>query len=161
LKRSILVLVACTVTLLSLSSVADHHGGGQHGGGLTPADYMEIEQLYATYNWAIDTGDAQAWADTFVEDGQFQNFKGEEQLKGFIDRWVNSMNGLTRKHWNSNLHITGDGKTAQGKVYLLLVDKSVQPPAIISSASYADELVKTDQGWRFSKRSVNSDRPAQ
>lgn len=128
--------------------------------GLTAEDRVEIEQLYASYNWAIDSGDAQAWADTFVEDGVFNNFKGKEQLKGFMDRWVNEMNGLTRKHWNSNLSITGDGKTAQGKVYLLLVDVSVQPPAIITSASYSDELVKTPQGWRFSKRATKSDRPA-
>ncbi|MCW8194633.1 nuclear transport factor 2 family protein [Proteobacteria bacterium 005FR1] len=164
MKKSILALVACTVALLSFSSFADHHGGGHSGkkmSGLTPKDYMEIEQLYAQYNWAIDSGEAQAWADTFVDDGNFNNaFKGKEQLKGFINRWVSEMNGLSRKHWNSNLHVTGDGKTAQGKVYLLLIDKSQQPAAIISSASYADELVKTDEGWRFVKRVVNSDRPA-
>ena len=127
---------------------------------LTADDYTEIQQLYATYNWAIDSGDAKAWADTFVEDGVFNTFKGQEQLEGFIGRWVNDMGGATRKHWNSNLSITGDGDTAQGKVYLLLVDTAAQPPAIIASASYSDELVKTKDGWRFSKRQTKSDRPA-
>lgn len=128
---------------------------------LTAKDYMEIEQLYATYNWAIDSGDADAWADTFVEDGVFNNFEGREALKGFIARWVSDMGGATRKHWNSNLKITGDGKTAQGQVYLLLVETGTAPPSIIASASYTDELVKTKDGWKFSKRATKSDRPAQ
>jgi hypothetical protein len=152
LKKSIVAFLVSSFALITSAPVL--------ASGLTPQDYAEIEQLYAQYNWAIDSGDAQAWADTFVEDGVFNNFKGTEQLKGFIDRWVNSMNGLTRKHWNSNLRITGDDKTAQGKVYLLLVDTSVQPPAIITSASYSDELVKTPRGWRFTKRATKSDRPA-
>lgn len=131
-----------------------------HAQGLSPADYMEIQQLYATYNWAIDTGDAEAYANTFTEDGVFNNLKGREQLAGFIDRWLTSMNGASRKHWNSNLHIEGDGKTARGKVYLLLLDTSAQPAAIVASANYSDELKKTDEGWRFTKRSTSPDRPA-
>lgn len=131
-----------------------------HATGLSPADYMEIQQLYATYNWAIDTGDAEAYANTFTEDGVFNNLQGREQLAGFVKRWVESMNGASRKHWNSNLHIQGDGKTAQGKVYLLLLDTSVKPPAIVVSANYNDELKKTDEGWRFSKRSTQPDQPA-
>lgn len=128
--------------------------------GLSPQDYMEIEQLYAQYNWAIDSGDAEAYANTFVEDGVFNTFKGHDQLVGFIKRWVGEMGGSTRKHWNTNLRITGDGKTANGKVYLMLLDTSTQPPSIIASASYTDELVKTAEGWRFTKRQTKSDRPA-
>jgi ketosteroid isomerase-like protein len=150
-----------TIVAFIVSTFAFFAAAPGFANGLTPQDYTEIEQLYAKYNWAIDSGDAQAWADTFVEDGVFNNFKGQEQLKGFVNRWVNDMNGLTRKHWISNLSVTGDGKTAQGKVYLLLVDVSGQQPTIITSASYSDELVKTSEGWRFSKRATKSDRPAQ
>lgn len=152
MKNITLAIVISAIALIAASP--------SYANGLTPQDYMEIEQLYAQYNWAIDSGEADAWADTFVEDGTFNSFTGREQLKGFIDRWVNDMNGLSRRHWNSNLRITGDGKTAQGKVYLLLIDTSVQPPAIITSASYSDELVKTSEGWRFTKRQTQSDRPA-
>jgi len=126
--------------------------------GLTADDYMEIQQLYSTYNWAIDSGDAEAYAATFTEDGEFNTFKGQEAIKGFIKRWVEQMGGATRKHWNSNLHITGDGKTAQGKVYLLLIDYATQPASVIASANYADSLVKTKDGWRFTKRTTSSDK---
>lgn len=153
---NILKKLTATYLLAALGLVASN----SHAGGLSAKDYMEIQQLYATYNWAIDTGDAQAYANTFTKDGVFNTMQGREQLAGFIDRWVTSMNGSARKHWNSNLHIEGDGKTAKGKVYLLLLDTSVQPAAIVASANYNDELKKTAEGWRFTKRSTSPDRPA-
>lgn len=135
---------------MSISAYADE---------LSAQDYTEIQQLYAQYNWAIDTGDAEGYANTFTADGTFNNMSGHDALKGFIKRWVESMSGANRLHWNTNLHITGDGKTAKGKVYLMLLDKSTSPPAIITTATYNDELVKTADGWRFSKRATKSDRP--
>src|SRR5690606_15710924 len=49
---------------------------------LAANDYIEIQQLYARYNTAIDRNDADAWADTFTADGVFAgNFKGREALK--------------------------------------------------------------------------------
>lgn len=151
MKKFSLSLLSVVATILALPAFAD----------LSADDYAEIEQLYAEYNWAIDSGDAKAYAATFTPDGVFNNFSGRDELEGFIKRWIEQMGGKTRKHWNTNLRITGDGETAQGKVYLMLLDTSEQPPAIGATATYSDELVKTDEGWRFSKRSTQSDRPAQ
>lgn len=154
------MLKKLTATLLfGLLSMAV--GTAAHADGLTPADYMEIEQLYAQYNWAIDTGDAEAYANTFTEDGVFNNFTGHDALKGFIKRWVENMGGASRKHWNTNLKISGDGETANGQVYLMLLDTSAQPPAIVATATYTDTLVKTEDGWRFSNRATQSDRASQ
>ena len=38
---------------------------------LTAGDRMEMIELVARYNHAIDSRDAEAWADTFTEDGRF------------------------------------------------------------------------------------------
>lgn len=145
---------------LVLSTLAFITAAPSYAADLTPQDYMEIEQLYAQYNWAIDSGDAEAYANTFVADGVFNTMTGHDQLQGFIKRWVDEMGGATRKHWNTNLKISGDGETASGQVYLMLVDTAPQPPAIIATATYTDSLVKTADGWRFSKRSTQSDRAA-
>ena len=149
-----LLLAAAFVNLGLAASLLSASANAQ---GLTADDYMEIQQLYAQYNFAIDSGDADAWAATFTPDGVFNSFAGQEALKGFIKRWVESMNGGYRKHWNTNLVITGDGKTAQGKVYLMLLDTSVRPAAIATTATYDDTLVKTDAGWRFTKRTTKAD----
>ena len=127
---------------------------------LSAQDYAEIQQLYARYNFAIDGGDAEAWAATFTPDGVFNTFAGHEALVGFVKNWRANMHGGARRHWNSNLSIAGNSQTATGSVYLLLVDTSTKPVSIAFSGTYSDTLVKTKQGWRFSKRTVAADTPA-
>lgn len=127
---------------------------------LTPVDYMEIEQLYAKYNHAIDGGDADAWAATFTADGVFAGrFTGTEQLKGFIKTWLEKMDGANRRHWNSNLKIEGTAEGANGSVYLILYNVGVKPVAIATTGMYTDTLVKTKAGWRFKTRAVKGDAP--
>ena len=46
---------------------------------------------------------------------------------------------------------------ASGQVYLVLVDFASKPATIVASASYSDELVRTAQGWRFTKRITKGD----
>ncbi len=127
---------------------------------LSTQDFLEIEQLYAKYNHAIDGGDGEAWADTFTPDGVFNTrFTGREALIGFIKTWK-ERGGATRRHWNSNLHIVGTAEGAKGAVYLMLWDVGVRPAAIVSTGMYDDVLVKTANGWRFKSRVVKGDTPA-
>jgi ketosteroid isomerase-like protein len=127
---------------------------------LTAMDYIEIQQLYAKYNEAIDSGDGEAYAATFTPDGVFNTFKGKDALVGFIEQWKTKMNGLTRRHWNNNLIITPTADGASGSCYLLLIDVSAKPPAIATAARYTDSLVKTPQGWRFKQRATKGDSAA-
>jgi hypothetical protein len=149
--KTIVVSITAVLCLVALTAQAAN---------LTPADYAEIEQLYATYNHAIDTGDGDTWAGTFTADGTFNTFTGREQLVGFIKQWREKMNGGNRRHWNTNLKVVGTADGANGSVYLMLVDVGTRPPAVISTGMYTDSLVKTAQGWRFKKRLVKIDAPA-
>lgn len=121
---------------------------------LTTQDYIDIEQLYATYNHAIDAGDGEAWAATFTPDGSFNRFKGKDALVAFIKNWREKMNGANRRHWNSNLRITASAEGANATVMLMLLDVGAQPPSIASTGHYTDVLAKTPDGWRFKSRQV-------
>lgn len=128
---------------------------------LIPQDVAEIEQLYARYNFAIDTGDAAGWADTFTADGVFNKaFTGREALMGFIKLWREKLNGANRRHWNSNLNLSATDTGAHGGVYLMLLDVGAKPTAIASTRTYSDELVRTKDGWRFKTRAVIPDAPS-
>jgi actinorhodin biosynthesis protein ActVIA len=127
--------------------------------GLSAQDYFEIQQLYARYNIAIDSGDAEGWAATFTADGVFNTSVGHDALVNFVKTWREKLGGATRKHWNNNLLITGNSKEASGNVYLILVDISTKPPSILATATYTDSLVKTKDGWRFTKRTTKGDSP--
>lgn len=145
------ILPAALATICVLFSVA------ASADPLTAQDYFEIQQLYATYNDAIDGNRPEAWADTFTPDGAFNRSVGRDALIAFVKQWHEKMGGTQRRHWNTNLKISGDSQQATGSVYLMLLDIGAKPPAIIATAMYADTLVKTPNGWRFSKRTTRPD----
>ena len=147
-----LILFIISAVLLTVTTIVNAEG-------LSPQDYMEIQQLYARYNKAIDSGDAEAYAAAFMPDGTFNTHQGHDALVGFINRYVETMNGKLRRHWNTNLVIDGDSKTASGFVYLMMLDLTQQPPTISTTATYTDLLVKTANGWRSTKRITTADRP--
>lgn len=122
----------------------------------TAQDFVDIQQLYAKYNWSLDAGDAEAYASTFTPDGVFNNNVGHDAIVKFANTFHAGL-GAHVKHWNTNLMITPTAEGASGQVYLVLVDFASKPPTIATSASYADELVKTAQGWRFKKRQTKGD----
>jgi hypothetical protein len=148
MTKRILAIAAAAAMLVGTSWAADT---------LSAQDYFEIQQLYARYNIAIDSGDAEGWAATFTPDGVFNTFSGHDALVGFIKTWREKLNGATRKHWNNNLQVSGSSKEASASTYLMLVDFSTKPPSILMSGSYTDSLVKTKDGWRFTKRMTKSD----
>lgn len=126
---------------------------------LSTADYIEIEQLYAKYNHAIDNGDGKAWADTFTADGVFRKTTvGHDALVAFVENFSKSSRGGFR-HWNSNLTIVGTPEGADGSVYLMLWNVGVKPQAIVTTGTYIDKLVKTPAGWRFKNRDIKGDAP--
>ena len=143
-----LTFVAAAVTILGFTKVA-------WAEGLSSQDYIDIEQLYATYNHAIDSGDAEAWASTFTADGTFNKFAGHDQLVGFIQQWKEKMNGGNRRHWNTNLRIVPSKDGASASVFLMLVD--VTTKSIVATGMYNDTLVKTVEGWRFKSRATKMD----
>jgi hypothetical protein len=126
------------------------------GGKLTSDDLVEIQQLYAKYNWSLDSGDAEAYASTFTPDGVFNNNVGHDAIVKFANTFHAGV-GSHLKHWNTNLMILPTAEGASGQVYLVLVDFGTKPASIFTSAAYADELVKTAQGWRFKKRATKTD----
>jgi len=132
-------------------------GALQAQGSLTVADYTEIQQLYAKYNMAIDSGDEAGWAGTFTPDGVFGGTtKGTDQLKAFVKGFFTKFKGNAR-HWNSNLVITPTADGAKGSCYLILMD--VTTKAVVTTGIYMDSLVKTPAGWRFKERAVKGDAP--
>ena len=146
-----IALVAAAVTIMGFTRVA-------WAEGLSTQDYIDIEQLYATYNHAIDSGDGEAWAATFTADGTFNKFTGHDQLVGFIQQWKEKMNGGARRHWNTNLRIVPSKDGASASVFLMLVD--VNTKGIVATGMYNDTLVKTSHGWRFKTRQTKMDTPA-
>jgi SnoaL-like domain len=129
-------------------------------GSLTVEDTLAIQQLYARYNHAIDSGKGEAWAATFTADGTFSstagNFAGTEQLAGFGTAFAQR---LKARHWINNLVIDASEGGASGSCYLMLLrlGDGTNPTSILTTAIYRDSLVKSGGEWKFSARTVHGD----
>jgi hypothetical protein len=155
MKTSLLPALAAAAMLFAGAAAPVRAGAAV--GVLSAQDNVEIQQLYARYNIAIDTGDAEGYAATFTPDGVFNQNAGHDALVGFVKMWREKLNGATRKHWNNNLAISGNSKEASGFVYLMLIDIGTKPASVLTTGSYTDSLVKTKDGWRFTKRTFKAD----
>ena len=159
MSKSKVLAVAC----VSLTVVGVSWGHAQREAQtstLTAQDYIDIQQLYARYAQALDTGQGERFAATFTPDGEFTSgrpagratevrtpLKGTDALK----QMASTGGG---RHFTANLVITPTAGGASGSCYLLLFNARSVPATITETAIYQDTLVKTSAGWRFSKRVV-------
>lgn len=126
---------------------------------LSTDDLMEINQLYARYNTAIDTGDGGGFAGCFVAEGRFDPgtglVEGREALAGFAEATHKSMPLM--RHDATNILIDGDGDRATGSAFLIGYFGGSEYKIIVTGR-YADTLTRTPDGWRFSERLFTADK---
>lgn len=125
---------------------------------LSTDDLIEIQHLYAKYNTAIDTGDGEGFARCYTEPAYFDSgMSVVESLEGIADFAVQTHTNMPgMRHNSTNIVLEGDGEKAQGSAFLIgyLVDGGYKP---IVTGRYRDELVKTAEGWRFTRRVFKMD----
>ena len=129
---------------------------------LTVNDRLEILDLIARYNHAIDVDDGEAWADTFAEDAEFAGSYGPP-IKGRAALLEFGGNGIARRgrvrHWTNSPVIEGDGDTATIRQYLLLLLLTEEGTKLGHTGVYHDELRRIDDAWKFVRRTVTGDMP--
>ena len=122
------------------------------------ADELEIRELVARYNYAIDEGRPEEWVATFVPDGTFEStalgtHTGAEALHTFAIGYIAAFTG---RHCTSDFVIDVDGDEARSRCYLIAVNNTAAP-IISATAVYDDVLRRTPDGWRFVHRKVSPD----
>lgn len=115
---------------------------------LTGDDYADILQLYFRYPVALDSGDAEGYANLFTDDGSFGDRVGRQALLEFVRGRAAS----TVRHAPLTPVITATADGATGMVLNLFVDVAQSPAVITRVSQYTDTLVKTPAGWRFKTR---------
>lgn len=153
-----------SIGLIVILSYAGMQGAGAGNAStphkLTADDYIEIQQLYANYAQALDKGEGERFASTFVDDGEFTGGRGPGKAND--DRTPRKGSAALTKmgntsgtrHFTANLVITPTAEGAKGSCYLLLFNVRNIPGTIVETAIYDDSLVKTAGGWKFKKRVV-------
>jgi hypothetical protein len=138
-------------------------------GPLTAQDYAEIEQLLYKYGYALDTcsEEGYAYADLYAEDGVFvdhftdEGFAagglvraiGREQLARASGGGALGCENVGWKDWshlmvNPVIEPTETGAVA--RTYSVVIGEQ-GPNHVQRFGGYENELVRTDDGWRFQK----------
>jgi hypothetical protein len=121
---------------------------------LTADDYVEIQQLYADYTYALDQGDGERLANDFVEGGEFTGVHapGRKPTHGREELIAMGNRGAGTRTYPTNLLITRTAEGAKASCYFVQYNVKDDPPTMGKTAIYEDTLVKTAQGWKFRKR---------
>jgi ketosteroid isomerase-like protein len=130
---------------------------------LTTEDRLEIAELVARYNHAVDRGDGAAFAATFTDDGVLDAagrlIEGGQALAAFAEGVPTAFR--VPRHVASNLVIDGDGSTGQATLaaYVQMYGLVGDPPRqeILASGTYDDRLAKVAGHWRFVRRVFTRD----
>ena len=150
------VLIMCS--FVSTSTRAQQ--GGAKRSTLTAQDYIEIQQLVARYNFALDTcsNNGYDYADLFTADGSYggPRAQGREKLAEVSGGGSAGCQDKRRLpgpdnvlHVTSNLVIEPSPEGATGKAYVMEIGGG-KPSQFVGW--FQDVYVKTPDGWRFKTR---------
>ena len=120
----------------------------------TSEDRDEILQLLYRYNHAIDSGDAEGWADTWTDDGVFDTGGPPITGRAGLVEFAAGVHGI--RHIAANPVIDIDGDAARVMAYVVVV----QGNTILVIGTTRDDVVRTPAGWRLARRVFRSDVPA-
>jgi uncharacterized protein (TIGR02246 family) len=117
-------------------------------------DQLAIRSLLEAYGDAVAQNDPKAWGDTWAADAVWeildQTLTGRDAIVAF---WQSLMAGFSFTAFAMSIgRIAIDGDRATLRVYVSeeLWDKDDKLTRI--KGRYDDELTRTTEGWRFSKR---------
>lgn len=132
---------------------------------------LEIEDLSARYNLAVDLGDPAGWVSCFLPDGEFEitavgprtaasralvpgRWRGEAELTEFA-RTIAT--GAPCRHWSYNRLLTPAGIDLESVSYMNVYYLDAPPETRLITGIMRDRLTPTEAGWRFASRRITFD----
>lgn len=152
-RRLALLGAALHLTLMCGNAAAAYRG--------TADDFMEINQLFSKYNYDIDNGYGEAWADDFTKDGVFQDPSwcaiGRDSLIGVVGRTPKPGHDLVHRHVHSLgpiIYSDRDHATIHSTVVLITETGFGKQGGVAITGSYDDKLTRVNGQWKFAYRFV-------
>lgn len=134
----------------------------------------ELRELYEDYAAALDNGELQRWTEFFTPDASYRVISRESyadnlphatiycdglgmiQDRAVLLREVANYEPRTLRHFLSGLRITSlsDNVISATANFLIIESLFDAEPQVFLVGEYVDELIKTDAGYKFRKRSA-------
>jgi len=126
-------------------------------------DAEAIRSLLSTYGRMLDARDYIAWAALFTPDGAWHGgdayglIKGRDDLARFATREFAGTPPCIHIFGSIAVEVEGDAASAWSR--WMLIEQRPEGLTIALAGSYADQLVRLPEGWRFLHRRVALDLP--
>ena len=160
-KRTVGLALAALVVLGMFAMLTAIQAQSPRGrAALTALDYEEIRQLYGRYAIGIDTGNADMFSGVFTIDATFETpgrtVQGRKQLAELAANQRGDAGPTNVSHVAVNIIIDPSPEGATGTSNYLRVKLGLkgEPSTLIGGGLYRDTFVKTSEGWRIKKRTV-------
>ncbi|MGE0392839.1 MAG: nuclear transport factor 2 family protein [Vicinamibacterales bacterium] len=130
---------------------------------LSPADHLEILQLYGYYARDVDSGSQRAASWMYTEDGVWDvegtRYVGAAALAKYYANVHETHKDGGLRHFATNPVVVPSEEGARGSIYMVQLSRKVKdgPISLDLFGKYEDRLVKTSKGWRFKERVWRSD----
>jgi uncharacterized protein (TIGR02246 family) len=124
-------------------------------------DKDAIREVLAEYCFRLDDGRFDAMAALFTEDGTWDTAFGSATGRTAIARLAQSLREGPPQprprgiHLVTNIAIALDGACATVRSNWIVATNGADGPKIGSGGGYADEMVRTAEGWRFRTRKID------
>jgi uncharacterized protein (TIGR02246 family) len=124
---------------------------------MSERDADAIRRLLHAYGDAVRARDAEAWGNTWTDDGRWELGPGRviEGREAIVEHWRSSLAAyrhVVQLYLSSTATIDGDD--AAGRAHLIELNDPVDGDRRVLVGWYDDEYRRTDGGWRFARRSL-------
>ena len=117
-------------------------------------DELAIRDLVARYADAVARGDAEAWAATWAEDGEWHIFgqptRGRDAVVALWKTLMGTLSFVLQVPSSGIIRI--DGARGTGRWHVTEHGKRVDGAATLTLGTYQDEYCRVGDGWRFRVR---------
>ncbi|HSW06742.1 nuclear transport factor 2 family protein [Aquabacterium sp.] len=132
---------------------------------MSAADRFAIEDLFAVFHWALDTGDVEGFADCFVDGGRMrlQSQRGELRYRGRDEliAMAETLRAWDRfpgcQHFAGQLliELDDDGQAGRARSFCLVAESRGEAPYALRFAGRSDDRLRRRNGrWLFEERQV-------
>jgi len=129
------------------------------------ADRLAIEDLFALFHWALDTGDVEGFADCFVDGGRMQlqaqhssmHYEGREGLIAMAEtfRAWDRFPGCQHFAGQPLIELDDDGLGGRVRSFCMVAECRGEPPYALRYAGRSDDrLRRSGERWLFEERQV-------
>jgi len=130
---------------------------------LTADDRFAIQDLFARYAWALDTGHVDDLALCFTEDTVIieevfedpDRWEGRAGVRALGTHYTSAPNFPGRQHHVDQLLVEGNANECKARSFTFVTECQGEPPFVLRFAGYyEDKLVKVEGQWLFKERII-------